>query len=40
MRTSATFADGVLKPDDVLQLPEQTRVSVVIEPLVDLNQRR
>ena len=35
MRTSATFVDGVLKPDDTLDFPDQTRVSVVIEPLVE-----
>ena len=35
MRTSATFVDGVLKPDDDLELPDQARVSVVIEPLTE-----
>jgi len=35
MRVSATFVDGVLKPDAVLELPDRARVSVVIEPLAE-----
>jgi len=30
---SATFEDGVLKPDQQLNLPPHTRVRLVIEPL-------
>ncbi len=31
--TSATFADGVLRPDEPLQLLPNARVRLVIEPL-------
>ena len=29
----ATFTDGVLKPDQPLSLPDQTRVRLTIEPI-------
>jgi hypothetical protein len=32
-RTMATVVNGMLKPDERLALPEQTRVSVSIEPV-------
>jgi predicted DNA-binding antitoxin AbrB/MazE fold protein len=33
----ATFEDGVFKPDTPLQLPSNTRVRLLIEPLIDGN---
>ncbi len=30
---AATFEDGVLKPDEPLQLPPHSRVRLVVEPL-------
>ncbi len=32
-RMTATVIDGMLKPDEKLRLADQTRVSVVIEPI-------
>jgi len=34
-QVTATVVGGMLKPDERLQLPEQTRVNVTIEPLVE-----
>ncbi|HVS39363.1 MAG TPA: antitoxin family protein [Gemmataceae bacterium] len=32
-RTTATFVNGMLKPDQALPLPEQSRVRLTIEPI-------
>ena len=37
---AATFEDGVLKPDEPLQLPPHARVRVVIEPLHEHTQQQ
>ena len=34
-RISATFVDGVFKPDEAVNLPDQTCVEVIIEPVPD-----
>lgn len=34
-QVTATFANGVLKPDQTLPLAEQARVRLTIEPLVE-----
>ena len=34
-QTTATVVGGMLKPDESLQLPEQTRVHLTIEPLAE-----
>jgi hypothetical protein len=34
-QVTATFVNGILKPDQVLPLAEQTRVRLTIEPLSD-----
>ena len=34
-QVTATFADGVLKPDQTLPLTDQVRVRLTIEPLVE-----
>lgn len=36
-QTTATVRDGILHPDEPLRLPDETRVSVTIEP-VDMDQ--
>ena len=34
-QVTATVVDGMLKPDEALQLAEQTRVQLTIEPLAE-----
>jgi hypothetical protein len=34
---TATIVGGVLKPDQPLPLPEQTRVNLTVEPIVETN---
>ncbi len=34
-RVTATVVNGMLKPDQALPLPDQTRVQVTIEPLAE-----
>lgn len=34
-QVEATWSDGVLKPDERVPLPEQTRVRLTIEPIED-----
>ena len=38
-RMTGTIVGGVLKFDDPVNLPDQIRVSVTVEPLVDVEQR-
>lgn len=37
-QVTATVVDGMLKPDENLQLPEQTRVNLTIDPIVEETQ--
>lgn len=39
MRVTGTIVDGVLKFDEPVSLPDQSRVSVTVEALVDVEQR-
>ncbi|HLQ43520.1 MAG TPA: hypothetical protein VK137_02230 [Planctomycetaceae bacterium] len=39
MRVTGTIVGGVLKFDDPVNLPDQSRVSVTVEPLADVEQR-
>jgi hypothetical protein len=34
-KVTATFVSGMLKPDESLSLPDQTRVILTIEPIVE-----
>jgi predicted DNA-binding antitoxin AbrB/MazE fold protein len=38
-QVEATFTNGVLKPDQPLALPEQSRVRLTIEPIEDWSQK-
>lgn len=36
-QVTATFTNGILKPDQSLPLPDQTRVKLTIEPIQELS---
>ncbi len=38
-RVTGTIEDGVLKLDEPIGLPDRSRVSVVVEPLTEVEQR-
>jgi hypothetical protein len=39
-QVTATFVNGILKPDQTLPLPDQTRVRLTIEPIEVWSQER